>query len=56
MGWIPLPAGLHLLQHPLVLGASFIMFVMEFVADKIPGVDVDCAHLRQHRRPRASVE
>ena len=46
MGWIPLPAGLHLLQHPLVLGASFIMFVMEFVADKIPGVDTvwDAVH------------
>ena len=46
MGWIPLPTGLHLLQHPLVLGASFIMFVMEFVADKIPGVDTvwDAVH------------
>ena len=39
LGWIPLPAGLHLLQHPVVLGASFLMFVIEFVADKVPGVD-----------------
>ena len=39
LGWIPLPSGLHLLQHPVVLGASFLMFVLEFVADKIPGVD-----------------
>ena len=46
MGWIQLPTGLHLLQHPLVLGASFIMFVMEFIADKIPGVDTvwDAVH------------
>ena len=46
MGWIPLPSGLHLLQHPLLLGASFIMFVMEFVADKIPGLDTvwDAVH------------
>lgn len=39
MGWAPLPEGLKLLQHPLVLGASFLMFLMEFVADKVPGVD-----------------
>ncbi len=39
LGWVPLPDGLKLLQHPLVLGASFLMFTMEFVADKIPGVD-----------------
>lgn len=39
MGWVPLPAGLQLLQNPVVLGASFLLFVVEFVADKIPGVD-----------------
>ena len=39
MGWVPLPGGLQLLQNPMVLGASFLMFVVEFVADKIPGVD-----------------
>ena len=46
MGWVPLPAGLHILQNPLVLGASFLLFVMEFVADKIPGVDTlwDAVH------------
>jgi hypothetical protein len=38
-GWVPLPSGLQLLQHPLVLGASFLMLATEFVADKIPGVD-----------------
>jgi hypothetical protein len=39
LGWVPLPGGLQVLQHPVVLGASFLMFVVEFVADKIPGVD-----------------
>ena len=46
LGWVPLPSGLQLLQHPLLLAASFIMFVIEFVADKIPGVDTvwDAVH------------
>jgi len=46
LGWLPLPAGLQLLQHPVVMGASFLMFVTEFVADKIPGVDTlwDAVH------------
>jgi len=39
LGWIPLPDGLKLLQHPVVLIASFAMFVVEFVADKVPGLD-----------------
>jgi hypothetical protein len=46
MGWVPLPEGLSLLKHPLVLGASFVLGLMEFVADKIPGVDTlwDAVH------------
>jgi hypothetical protein len=39
LGWIPLPEGLKILQHPVVLGASFVLFAIEFVADKIPGLD-----------------
>jgi hypothetical protein len=39
LGWVDLPQGLKLLQHPLVLGGSFLLFALEFVADKIPGVD-----------------
>jgi hypothetical protein len=39
LGWVPLPSGLQILQHPVLLGASFTMFVAEFVADKIPGFD-----------------
>ena len=39
MGWIVLPQGLHLLAHPVVLGASGFMVFVEFFADKIPGLD-----------------
>ena len=38
-GWVPLPSGLSILQHPWVIGASAAMFLIEFVADKVPGVD-----------------
>ena len=38
-GWIPLPPGLQLLQHPLMLTAAGGMLFLEFFADKIPGVD-----------------
>ena len=39
LGWVPLPDGLKVLQSPLVLGASGVMFAAEFLADKIPGFD-----------------
>jgi Domain of unknown function (DUF4126) len=46
LGWLPLPAGLHILQNPLVLAGAFVLFVVEFVADKIPAVDTlwDAVH------------
>jgi hypothetical protein len=39
LGWVQLPAGLAVLQSPLMLGASGLMLCIEFFADKIPGVD-----------------
>lgn len=39
MGWMPLPPGLQVLQHPGVLMASGFMLAVEFFADKIPFVD-----------------
>ena len=39
MGWVDLPAGLQLLQNPLMLGGSGLLLLMEFFADKIPGID-----------------
>lgn len=38
-GWIALPPGLLVLQHPALLIASGAMLLVEFFADKIPGVD-----------------
>ena len=39
MGWLVLPPGLQLLQHPATLVASGCMLFVEFFADKIPGLD-----------------
>ncbi len=39
LGWSVLPPGLHLLEHPVVLGAAGLMLIIEFFADKIPLVD-----------------
>ncbi|MEZ4331670.1 MAG: DUF4126 domain-containing protein [Myxococcota bacterium] len=44
--WIPLPPGLGLLASPVVLAATGLMFVVEFFADKVPGLDTawDAVH------------
>ncbi len=39
LGWVPLPGGLQLLAHPVVIAASGFMVFVEFFADKIPGLD-----------------
>jgi hypothetical protein len=39
MGWIKLPADLEILQSPWVLGITGLLLTVEFLADKIPGVD-----------------
>ncbi len=39
LGYVDLPAGLKVLQHPWVLAASGFMLFMEFFVDKIPGLD-----------------
>ena len=46
LGIIELPPSLHILAHPVVLGIAAVLFVVEFVADKIPIVDTawDAAH------------
>ncbi|MFT6986547.1 MAG: hypothetical protein ACJAT7_002388 [Psychromonas sp.] len=38
-GNIDLPQGLEVLENPLVIGAAGLMYVVEFVVDKTPGVD-----------------
>jgi hypothetical protein len=39
LGYLELPAGLQVLQHPWVMGAAGFMLVMEFVVDKVPAID-----------------
>jgi hypothetical protein len=39
MGYIDLPPGLAVLQHPWVIAAAGFMVLMEFVADKVPWID-----------------
>lgn len=38
-GWLVLPPGLHVLQHPAVLIVSGFMLLVEFFADKVPWLD-----------------
>lgn len=38
-GNVDLPANLLVVQDPLVIGAASLMYFIEFVADKTPGVD-----------------
>jgi hypothetical protein len=37
--WVAMPPGLAVWAQPLVLGATGLMLVVEFFADKIPGLD-----------------
>ncbi len=39
LGWVALPAGLQVLQTPLLLWGSAALMVIEFAADKIPLID-----------------
>lgn len=39
LGWMALPEGLQVLQHPAMLITSGALLFVEFFADKIPGLD-----------------
>jgi hypothetical protein len=39
LGYVELPSGLRVLEHTWVIGAAALMLAMEFLADKIPGLD-----------------
>lgn len=38
-GYVDLPPGLAVLQHSWVIGAAGFLLVMEFLVDKVPGID-----------------
>ena len=39
MGWMDLPGDLSGVTNPLVIGLAALLFLVEFVADKVPYVD-----------------
>lgn len=46
LDYVDLPQGLKVLEHPWVIGAAGFMLAMEFLVDKIPGLDTlwDAVH------------
>lgn len=38
-GWLSLPDSLHVLSSPWLIGVSGVLAVVEFLADKVPGLD-----------------
>jgi hypothetical protein len=38
-GWVQLPEQFQIFNHPWVIGVAGVLYVVEFVADKIPWVD-----------------
>jgi len=39
MNWVDLPGDLNILANPLIIGLAVVMYLIEFVADKVPFVD-----------------
>jgi hypothetical protein len=39
LGYVEVPSGLKVLQHPWVIATAGFMLVMEFVVDKVPALD-----------------
>lgn len=58
LGWVQLPAGiegLSALAHPAVLAVAGVLYVVEFLADKIPAVDHAWDVLHTFVRPLGGV-
>lgn len=55
LGLVELPPSLHILAHPLVLGIAGTLFVIEFIADKIPLVDSAWDAVHTFIRPPAAM-
>ncbi len=54
-GVVDLPPALHILAHPLVLGIATLLFLVDFVADKIPVVDTAWDAVHTFIRPPAAM-
>lgn len=38
-GWVQLPEQFEIFNHPWIISAALVLYVIEFVADKIPWID-----------------
>ena len=54
LGLVQLPESLQVLSHPIVLGVAVTLFIVEFIADKIPYVDSAWDALHTFIRPPAA--
>jgi hypothetical protein len=54
LGIVQLPDSLQVLAHPIVLGVAATLFIIEFIADKIPYVDSAWDALHTFIRPPAA--
>ena len=54
LGVVHLPETLQILSHPIVLGVALTLFVIEFIADKIPYVDSAWDAVHTFIRPPAA--
>lgn len=54
LGIVQLPETLQVLAHPMVLGIAAVLFVVEFVADKVPYVDTAWDAVHTFIRPPAA--
>jgi hypothetical protein len=57
-GWVTLPPALQslaVLGHPLVLGVAAVLYLVEFVADKVPAVDHAWDAVHTFIRPAGAV-
>jgi hypothetical protein len=54
LGLVQLPESLQVLAHPVVLGVAATLFIVEFIADKIPYVDSAWDAVHTFIRPPAA--
>ena len=54
LGLVHLPESLQVLSHPIVMGVAVTLFIVEFIADKIPYVDSAWDALHTFIRPPAA--
>jgi len=54
LGLVHLPDALQVLAHPIVLGLAGTLFIIEFIADKIPYVDSAWDAVHTFIRPPAA--